>query len=121
MELHSPVRTTSSFMATSSRYLVTENTKSLHVEVDGSETKSGSASLSIAMRDSEVLATAERHARSMESDVQLDPHVQRTAAGYVVHGQQQHRGLSLYPHSFVLRIDDEGRVSTAGDDIVELD
>ena len=73
------------------------------------------------MTDSEVLATAERYARSLETDVQLDPHVQRTAAGSVVHGRQRHRGLSLYPHSFVLRIDGEGRVSTAGDEIVTLD
>jgi extracellular elastinolytic metalloproteinase len=72
------------------------------------------------MRDSEVFAAAEGHARAMDADIQLDPHVQKTLAGYVVHAQQQVHGLSLYPHSFVIRIAESGRVSLAGNEIVKV-
>ncbi|HYI12916.1 MAG TPA: M36 family metallopeptidase [Thermoanaerobaculia bacterium] len=62
---------------------------------------------------------AEAHAGA---EIQLDPHVQATIGDErVVHGQQQYRGLSLYPHSFTLHIDG-GRVERrTGDEIVACD
>lgn len=75
------------------------------------------------MRSVDPLSAAERYVA--RRDVQLDPHVQSTGRGvHIVHGQQQYRGLSLYPHSIVIEVDARGEVTSTGDAIlrgIELD
>ena len=63
---------------------------------------------------------AEDHARSLGGEIQLDPHVQHLLGGaYSVHGQQQYRGLSVYPHSVLFEIA-ANRVKTRGDPLVPI-
>jgi extracellular elastinolytic metalloproteinase len=67
------------------------------------------------MEDIEALTVAERHV-AREGEVQFDPHVHEGLGGMrIVHGQQQYRGLSIYPHSIVVRIAADGRIASDGD------
>jgi extracellular elastinolytic metalloproteinase len=65
---------------------------------------------------------AEKHVRALLSaELQLDPHVQRLLGGaFSVHGQQQCRGLSVYPHSIVIEVAADGSVLTSGDPLVDV-
>jgi extracellular elastinolytic metalloproteinase len=68
----------------------------------------------------DALAIAERHFGSGR-EIQLDPHVHETFCGdHIVHGQQQHRGLSVFPHSFVITIAADGSIRRDGDDLLDV-
>lgn len=55
------------------------------------------------MRTTDAFRAAEDYAASIAVDVQLDPHVQHLLGdANSIHGQQQYRGLSVYPHSIPL-------------------
>ena len=73
------------------------------------------------MTTSKALRAAEDHVRSSAADLQLDPHVQQLLGGaYSVHGQQQYRGLSIYPHSVVIEVGADGTVTSSGDPLIEV-
>lgn len=68
-----------------------------------------------------AVKAVEKHLRSAREAVQLDPHVQHLLGGaFSVHGQQQYRGLSLYPHSMVMIVEADGRVSSTGDPVIPI-
>jgi extracellular elastinolytic metalloproteinase len=71
---------------------------------------------------SSAFRAAEEQARSTGADIQLDPHVQHLLGdAYSVHGQQQHRGLSVYPHSIVFEVGADGEVRVDGDPLIDVD
>lgn len=73
------------------------------------------------MSSASAFRAAEEHARAI-GDIQLDPHVQHLLGdAYSVHGQQQHRGLSIYPHSIVFEVGANGDVKADGDPLVAAD
>jgi extracellular elastinolytic metalloproteinase len=70
---------------------------------------------------SRAFRAAEEHARGI-GEIQLDPHVQHLLGNaYSVHGQQQHRGLSIYPHSIVFEVGADGDVKADGDPLIDAD
>ncbi|HVR37914.1 MAG TPA: M36 family metallopeptidase [Thermoanaerobaculia bacterium] len=70
------------------------------------------------MDDARALSAAETQLR--HADVQFDPHVQTTSGGSrIVHAQQQHRGLSIYPHSIVIEVAADGVITTSGDELLD--
>jgi extracellular elastinolytic metalloproteinase len=67
-----------------------------------------------------TLSLVERFLGPAGAGVQLDPHVQTTSGGdRIVHGQQQFRGLSLYPHSMTFTVKPEGEVAAGGDPLLD--
>lgn len=73
------------------------------------------------MNPSDALAVAERQFESAPGVVQFDPHVQDVLGReYVVHGQQQYRGLSIYPHSVVVTVASDASVKVDGHPLIEL-
>jgi len=74
------------------------------------------------VRTSEALRKAEEHLRAANADVLLDPHVQHLLGGsHSVHGQQQYRGVPLFPQSLVLNVEIDGHVVSNSDALVEID
>ena len=66
----------------------------------------------------DALVAAERHFAG--EDVQFDPNVYEVLGGeYAVHGQQQYRGLSIYPHSTVVRVAADGQTTAEGNPLVD--
>jgi len=59
----------------------------------------------------------------MERDlarVQFDPNVHEALGEYIVHGQQQYRGLSIYPHSIVVHVSGDGEASAGGRPLIDV-
>jgi extracellular elastinolytic metalloproteinase len=70
---------------------------------------------------SNAFRAAEEHACAI-GEIQLDPHVQHLLGdAYSVHGQQQHRGLSVYPHSIVFEVGAGGEVKADGDPLIDAE
>lgn len=69
----------------------------------------------------DALAGADECVRSAGAEVQWDPHVQQTLGGErVVHGQQQHRGVPLFPHALLVTIDADGNATSAGNPLIDV-
>lgn len=68
-----------------------------------------------------ALAVAAEYMRSQATDVQFDPHAMETLGGdRMVHGHQQYRGLSLYPHALVLQVGTDGGIKVTGDPLIDI-